>query len=435
MSPWRIKNGKKIVRFWQFRSIKTYCVALICVGGAVQALAEDRPPDSEGRFRAIPEALREQMFGENAESIEQLEAIGYLGGIMESEGFSNVTVHDKERAQPGLNFFTSGHAPEAYLTDMEGNVVHQWECSFDRAFPNYHIPRRHHGMQYWRMARLLPDGSVLAIFEGRAIIKVDKDSKVLWSVRNNAHHDLDMDEEGNIYVLTREGHIMRDLNPRHPILEDFVSIMSPDGNCLRRISLIRAFMNSEFADIWHERPDRRGDAFHTNSLELLDGSVVNRDPAFRKGNILLSPRNMHLIMVLDPWEEKIVWIHRGDFFGQHDPKILENGNLLLFDNGRRSQGSRIHEFSLATMDIVWQYPGGVEAEFKTPTCGSAFRLPNGNTLICESDPGRGFEVTPEKEIVWEFYNPHLTGDNNEFIATLFNIERIDPAYVESWLER
>ncbi|MCX7013628.1 MAG: hypothetical protein NTW86_13910, partial [Candidatus Sumerlaeota bacterium] len=36
------------------------------------------------------------------------------------------------------------------------------------------------------------------------------------------------------------------------------------------------------------------------------------------------------------------------------------------------------------------------------------RLPNGNTLIAESDAGRIFEVTPGKELVWDYYNPFLS---------------------------
>lgn len=38
-------------------------------------------------------------------------------------------------------------------------------------------------------------------------------------------------------------------------------------------------------------------------------------------------------------------------------------------------------------------------------CSSADRLPNGNTLITETVRGRVIEVTPEREIVWEFLNP------------------------------
>ena len=35
------------------------------------------------------------------------------------------------------------------------------------------------------------------------------------------------------------------------------------------------------------------------------------------------------------------------------------------------------------------------------------RLANGNTLITESERGRVFEVTADKEIVWRFVNPDI----------------------------
>jgi hypothetical protein len=52
-------------------------------------------------------------------------------------------------------------------------------------------------------------------------------------------------------------------------------------------------------------------------------------------------------------------------------------------------------------------------------------LPNGNTLITETDYGRVFEVTKDKEIVWEFISPFRTGDNNELIATVLEMIRVE----------
>ena len=53
-------------------------------------------------------------------------------------------------------------------------------------------------------------------------------------------------------------------------------------------------------------------------------------------------------------------------------------------------------------------------ELAPTRCSRVQRLPNGNTLICEGGPGhdtfgrvgRLFEVTPDKEIVWEFRTPY-----------------------------
>ena len=63
--------------------------------------------------------------------------------------------------------------------------------------------------------------------------------------------------------------------------------------------------------------------------------------------------------------------------------------------------------------------------FFSRTCGSNQRLPNGNTLITETDYGRVFEVTRDNEIVWEFISPYRAGDNNELIATVLEMIRVD----------
>jgi hypothetical protein len=67
-------------------------------------------------------------------------------------------------------------------------------------------------------------------------------------------------------------------------------------------------------------------------------------------------------------------------------------------------------------------------------CGRpAARLPNGNTLVSESDSGRAFELTPEKEIVWEYLNPQRAGPNRELIATLFEVVRLPRDVASGWL--
>jgi hypothetical protein len=48
---------------------------------------------------------------------------------------------------------------------------------------------------------------------------------------------------------------------------------------------------------------------------------------------------------------------------------------------------------------------------------SAQRLPNGNTLITEGAKGRIFEVTREREIVWEYVSPFFFSTNPMFNPT------------------
>lgn len=174
-----------------------------------------------------------------------------------------------------------------------------------------------------------------------------------------------------------------------------------------------------------------GDIFHTNSIVFLDGRHSRLAPWMRRGNVLLSAFFLDTIFAVDLDRESVVWAMRGDgapsFKGQHDPRFLDDGHLLLFDNWGRSGRSKVIEFDPISRAVFWQYPppGG---DLRTPTCGTAQRLANGDTLITESDRGHALEVTSQGEIVWEFWNPHRAGDRLELIATLFEMRRVDPNY-------
>ena len=107
--------------------------------------------------------------------------------------------------------------------------------------------------------------------------------------------------------------------------------------------------------------------------------------------------------------------------------------MLLFDNRGRGTASAVLELDPLTGETVWAYEGNPDNGFFTETCGSNQRLPNGNTLISESDSGRAFEVTADKQIVWEYYNPARAGEENELIATLFDVARLAEDFPTGWV--
>ena len=92
---------------------------------------------------------------------------------------------------------------------------------------------------------------------------------------------------------------------------------------------------------------------------------------------------------------------------QHDPSMLENGNILVFDNGVRTRRSRIVELDPLTREIVWTFEGDPPAEFYSIQMGACQGLANGNVLVTESQKGRAFETTRDHQVVWEFFNPDV----------------------------
>jgi len=391
---------------------------------------------NSGRWRPLrtagPDAA---LTAEQRAQIAQLEAIGYLAGSAPARESRGVTRHDASPAFRGLNFYTSGHAPVAVLTDMAGTVLHTWRKAFREVWPNYPVKDSHFGIPYWRRACLFENGDVLAIFEGLGIIKVDKDSRLVWANPCHAHHDIEVIDNGDIYVLGREAHVVDFVDMKRPILEDYVVVLDAEGNEKKRVSVLQALEYSRFRGLRPAAPGGNGDIFHTNTLEVLNGAAAQRNPVFRAGNVLLSLLMLDAIAVLDMEQERIVWAKRGTFRRQHDPQILANGNLLLFDNRGLPMRSRILEFDPADMSLVWSYAGTEAEPFYSHACGVCQRLPNGNTLITETDNGRAFEVTQDGEVVWEFHNPERAGEDQEYIAALFEVNRLPADFPIAWTAR
>lgn len=392
----------------------------------------NRPRDVPGRWRQARETDRVEDEDED-DRLSDLVALPYVQGSRKAPDVKSVTIHDEARAYPGVNTYTSGHAPEAFIMDMDGTVLHRWQFDVDRVWPS--VPRTIHS-EFWRRVYPYRNGELLAIFEGIGMIKIDRYSRLLWAFRGGCHHEAYVTDDGTIYVLTRRARIEPGINPVDPVLLDAISVLSSDGELLGEYDLLSCFINSEYDHLLKGMP-RKGDIFHTNSLYVFDGSLADVSPLFDKGRVLISILKLDVVAILDLEERRAVWAESGSNDGfwkrQHDPRPLPNGHMLLFDNRGHNGTSKVVEFDPESLQIAWLYSGRGDDVLFSNTCGTSRRLPNGNTLITESDNGRSLEVSPDKEIVWEFYNPHRAGEKGELIATLFDLTRNDLDYF-AWLE-
>jgi len=414
-------------------------IALLCFALLVGGACTDKPVSEleglEGFWQARPKPADGPSDTELSDHEKaMLETLGYLPGYEPGSATSGIAVHDVSRAQAGLNFYTSGHEPSALLMDMKGNVVHRWAYAFDDAFPGLETARSHKWVEFWRRAHLFDNGDVLAIFEDNGLIKLDKNSKLLWSYDGEAHHDLDVAEDGHIYLLTRRRLDMPRIREDTEVYADFVTVLNPEGKLLGAVPLFEAFENSPYASFLKGLEDATdGDIFHTNTVQILDGSQADRSPIFKKGNALISIRNLDVIAIVDMKRGRVVWALSGLWRMQHDPQLLPNGNILVFDNQGHRGMSKVVEVDPLTQEIAWTYQGTKANGFYSAGLGTNQRLANGNTLITESMGGRAFEVTRGGDIVWLFESPHRAGDKDEFVAVLLDLVRLPSDFPREWL--
>ncbi len=341
--------------------------------------------------------------------------------VVDHDG-AGVTVHDPERAFDGYTFLTvyRDGRNKAILIDMQGGVLHEWHADFSEIWPDapHIIEQVQDAAIHWHGSYLFANGDVLFNFEsgnfpyGGGLVKIDKDSNVLWALERNTHHDLDVMPDGTIYVAAhnyRAESIAGLSNLEAPLLEDVILKVSPNGRVLDEISILDALRNSKYSGLVHDPSTSGDDPTHLNTVEVLPDSLADAFPMFDPGDLLISLRNLNMIGVIDVEQRLVKWALVGMFVRQHDPDFLDNGHIMVFDNlGGRGDGdtSQILEIDPVTQDVVWRYAGRKEVPFFSRIRGKQQVLPNGNVLITDSQSGRVLEVTRDErpKIVWEYYN-------------------------------
>ncbi len=355
-----------------------------------------------------------------------------------------VYLHDPKLAGKGLNLVVSAARQEALLLTMDGETVHRWALRYDEIWGADAVDGNPAWLDniYWRRVRLLADGALLVIFEtpsrtpyGLGMVKLDKDSNIVWKVSENLHHDTSIGPGDEIYTLgqriNEQGYPgYARLKP--PFIDDSVVVLSPGGEKLKEIFIVEAFLKSDYAAALDTMPSSLvGDALHANAVDYIDKATAKKFPFAKPGDLLISMREMSTIAVLDPVTETIVWARSGPWRQQHEPVMLKNGNILLFDNQgvmETTGRTRIVEFNPATGSIDWSFDGTVAEPLVSLFFGSQQRLANGNTLIVETRNGRAVEVTPGGQIAWDYRTPHRkTVDGQQFVMPLFDVVRVDPA--------
>lgn len=318
---------------------------------------------------------------------------------------------DGAKSWDGFTLYCSVTGNHATLIDPEGRVVHRWSQS--------------EGIQH---AVMLDSGHLLIHTrpfrhsEGRqnmggsagALMELDWDSNVVWAYRNPAmHHDFERLPNGNHVVLTwypvpdayraqvQGGHEHE--SQGEVMWGDVILEVDRSGSEVRRWNSWEHF-DPELDVICPLETHKEWG--HANALSTTPD-----------GDWLVSFRLTSQVVIVDPESGAIKWRYGAEeeeklempLSHQHAATWLDNGNILIFDNGchrpRAPAFSRVIEVNPESREIVWKYQADVILAFYSFMCSGASRLPNGNTFITEAATGRLFEVTEAGETVWEYVSP------------------------------
>lgn len=318
---------------------------------------------------------------------------------------SGAHILDVAKVSPGYNLY------EGKLIDAEGTVVKEWSSISLGAIDT-------NGDYYAQKS-----------FEAPVWGRYTWDDKVIWEKNFPIHHEILLTPRNTLITFTKEVH---DYNGRK-VEFDVIVEFDKNGNELQRFSFwehLKEFqqfhkkleldMPPTFLIPEDHRKDKsiwggNYDYYHLNSLSLIPENALQKThPAFRPGNWLIAFRHGSMVFVLDQDTKQILWraIYdqvKDSLEGPHAPTMLPDGNILLFDNGRYRKWSRLLEIEPVSLKVAWEYRAD---NFYTLSQGYVQKLSNGNMLVTEAEEGHAFEITPQKEIVWDFYHPEKQDEKN-----------------------
>ncbi len=316
------------------------------------------------------------------------------------------------------------------LVDLKNfEVVHTWNPDIthinsfvDTANPEFKRLNidNHESRARMRHPLLTRDGDL--IFLCGILCKINNSSNLVWQNHEDRfHHSIEFDAEGNIWVPTYKYPYGIDKKYVGEDIENFwddaITKVSPDGEILFQKSVSKIFKENGLESLLFS-VGRRG--FTPDPLHLNDIQPVLQDSLYWKtGDVFLSIRHQSMILLYRPSTNEIIWRGIGPFFYQHDIDILNDHQILVFNNNSKDtfegyivDGNNeviIYDFK---MDEYTKYlPDSlVKHDVRTSASGTSQLLNDGDLFIEESHYARILYFNKDGSLRWEYVN-RASNDN------------------------
>src|SRR5262245_27884937 len=365
-----------------------------------------------GHFQVFPYSVIARGFGSIARVAEDWETLFRIrpAQLLQPIKYSGsgVTRFNKDEAEPGLTLVASVFegVNELRLLRLDGTIAHRWPVKFFDIFKNVsHVSPEDVPGSEWNVtthgAVALPDGSVVFNFEYLGSAKLDRCGAVQWTLPRITNHSLEPAADGGFWSVSEI--YRRAESPfkllHAPFSEQFAVKVSATGAVQQEISAPGLLFKNNLAGLLFSNGLRGTDVpsedmTHLNDVEELSPDMPPSFPLFATGDLLLSMRNLHLWLVIDPGTQHVKWHQTGPWLAQHDPDFQPTGVISVFSNnddrtagGALMGGSTILEVNPATGQTNIRYGGTAKQRMFSSRRGDHQYLDHGHVLIDESESG------------------------------------------------
>ncbi|MBI1248329.1 hypothetical protein GC197_10890 [bacterium] len=345
-------------------------------------------------------------------------------------GSGGFTLHDPGFSDPGyllLSRFSQSHGQTIVelvrLSDFQ--VLHTWVpdvAAFFAAWgPTSYGEYATADTFSARHPILLDDGSIVTHSGRSPLACFDRQGKLkwLWDAERGkvAHHSIEMNNQGNLLVTGDASVRRKDWEKYLPAGMQYAGNQFPrdgyfvvdpsNGHVIEEVLAGPLMAECEYGALLFGTYRLHDDLLHIN-----DADEVTQDVGIlKKGDLLISLRNISTVLVYRPATRQIVWLHTGPWFQQHDPQVLPDGRIAVFSNNsfpdwhsHYRKNSEVYVIDPATNQFETPFQKIMtDLDIYTETEGRSRILPSGDLVVEETMSSRIVRATPDK-VIWEYRN-------------------------------
>ncbi|MEX0291111.1 MAG: arylsulfotransferase family protein [Flavobacteriaceae bacterium] len=330
------------------------------------------------------------------------------------------------------------------LVDLHQNkVLKSWEPDnallFDQAYNETNPEKPVKGSDLYFLHPLLTKDSALILSSQLTslLVKVNKNNEIDWLKNDKRyHHSTEFDLDGNVYSCTRSFHSNEyDFLPQNyedykeVLMDDEITKIDPDtGETLFTKSVLKILVENGYERLLLGKGQFNSDPIHLNDIQ----PALTDSPYWKKGDLLISCRNLSTVFLYRPSTDKILWLRRGPWYNQHDADFLDGDKIVVFGNdvireesvmdgsitketlffsNKRSHND-VYIYNFEKDSVYTPYSRLMKKEeIKTYTSGRCDVLPNGDVFVEDTNNGRiifGDSINTKIEYVRRIDDKHIS---------------------------
>ena len=330
------------------------------------------------------------------------------------------------------------------LLDINDNrLIKRWQPDneelFRIAYNEKNAARPNLGSDLYFMHPFMTNDSSL-IFNcqlSSLLAKIDKNNNLVWAKNDKVyHHTNEPDGHGNLYVCSRPFESGKyDFLPgeyqtyKDALFDDHITLVKEStGEEIFTKSVIQILLENGYEDLLLYKGQIISDQIHLNDIQ----PAMNDSEFWRKGDLLVSCRNISTVFLYRPETNKILWLRHGPWLNQHDADFYGDDQIVVFGNdiireesvagpritnsGLSFSKSRSHNevyfYNFEKDSVATPFTGLMKKEnIRTITSGRCDILQNGDLYVEETNQGRiiiGDSTTKKIEYVKRLDENHVS---------------------------